>query len=52
MKDLGKVSTYLGINIEYDKNKNEMSLDQERLYLSGKILNHQLENSDRTSEIV
>ena len=30
MKDLGKVSTYLGINIEYDKNKNEMSLDQER----------------------
>ena len=30
MNDLDKVSTYLEINIQYDKNKNEMSLDQER----------------------
>ena len=30
MKDLGKVSMYLGINIEYDKKKNEMSLDQKK----------------------
>ena len=30
MKDLGKVSTYLRINIEYDEKKNEMLLDQEK----------------------
>ena len=30
MKDLGKVSTYLGINVEYDEKKNEISLDQEK----------------------
>ena len=29
MNDLGKISTYLGINIEYDEKKNEMFLDQE-----------------------
>ena len=30
MNDLGKVSTYLGINIEYDENKNEMSRSDKR----------------------
>ena len=30
MIDLGKVSTYLGINVKYDEKKNEMSLDQEK----------------------
>lgn len=28
MKDLGKVEKYLGINIDYDKNSNEMKLSQ------------------------
>jgi len=28
MKDLGEVKTYLGININYDRKKNEMTLDQ------------------------
>ena len=30
MKGIGKVSTYLGINIEYNEMKNEMSLDKEK----------------------
>ena len=30
MKDIGKVITYLGINIEYNEMKNEMLLDQEK----------------------
>ena len=32
MKDLGKVSMYLGINIEYDEKKNEISLDQKKIH--------------------
>ena len=44
MKDLGKVSTYLGINIEYDENKNEMSLDQER-YIESLARKYQIEQA-------
>ena len=40
MKYIGKVSTYLGISIEYDKN--EMSLDQER-YIESLARKHQIE---------
>jgi len=29
MKDLSAVRTYLGINIKHDRNKNEITLDQE-----------------------
>ena len=44
MKDLGKVSTYLGINIEYDKIKNEMSLNQER-YIESLAREYQIEQT-------
>ena len=44
MKDLGKVSTYLGINIEYDEKKNEMSLDQEK-YIKSLARKYQIEEA-------
>ena len=42
IKDLGKVSTYLGINIEYDEKKNDMSLDQEK-YIESLARKYQIE---------
>ena len=44
MKDLGKVNTYLGINIEYDVKKNEMTLDQER-YIESLARKYQIEEA-------
>ena len=44
MKDLGKVSTYLRINIEYDEKKNEMSLDQEK-YIESLARKYQIEEA-------
>ena len=44
MKDLGKVSMYLGINIEYDEKKNEMTLDQEK-YIESLVSKYQIEQA-------
>ena len=44
MKDLGKVSVYLGINIEYDEKKNEMTLDQEK-YIESLARKYQIEQA-------
>ena len=44
IKDLGKVSVYLGINIEYDEKKNEMSLDQEN-YIESLARKYQIEQA-------
>ena len=42
MKDLGKVSMYLGINIKNDEKKNEMSLDQKK-YIESLAKKYQIE---------
>ena len=39
MKDLAKVSMYLGVNIEYDEKKNEMSLEKIHRVISKKVSN-------------
>ena len=44
IKELGKVSMYLGINIEYDEKKNEMSLDQEK-YIESLARKYQIEQT-------
>ena len=44
MKDLGKVKTYSGINIEYDKNFGKISLDQSD-YIESLGESYNLENS-------
>ena len=44
MKDLGKISMYLGINIEYDEKKNEMSLDQEK-YIESLARKYEIEQA-------
>ena len=44
MKDLGKVSMYLGINIEYDEKKNKMTLDQEK-YVESLARKYQIEQA-------
>ena len=32
MKDLGQVKSYIGIDIEYNKNRSEMTLSQEKAF--------------------
>ena len=44
MKDLGKVSTYLGIDVKYDEKKNEMSLDQEK-YIESLARKYQIDQA-------
>ena len=44
MKDLGKISMYLGINIEYDEKNNEMYLDQ-RKYIESLTRKYQIEEA-------
>ena len=44
MKDLGKLKTYLGINIEYDRNFGKLSLDQSD-YIQSLGKSYNLENS-------
>jgi len=44
MKELGKISTYLGINIEYDEKNHEMSLDQEK-YIESLARKYQIEDA-------
>ena len=44
MKDLGKVKNYVGINIDYDTDKNIMTLSQEQ-YIESLVKKYNLENA-------
>lgn len=44
MKDLGKISTYLDINIEYDETKHEILVDQEK-YIESLAKKYQIEEA-------
>lgn len=44
MKDIGEIKTYLGINIDYDYEKNIMTLDQ-KSYIESLARKYDIENS-------